>query len=74
MKCFVREMSMRKEDPYFKLYDRSDRLFQTESGWFFAIRQGAAFGPYETQQNAKKGLASFVEIIQDQTPAFSRGS
>ncbi|TQV75160.1 hypothetical protein FLL45_09485 [Aliikangiella marina] len=60
---------MRKEDPYFKIYDRSDRLYQTESGWFFSVRQGAAFGPYESQQNAKKNLASFVEIIQDQSIA-----
>jgi len=57
---------MRKEDQNFKIYPRTDRLYQTESGWFFSVRQGAAFGPYESRQNAQKNLNGFIDILQQQ--------
>lgn len=55
---------MRKEDKIRKQYERSDRLFQTQSGWFFNIRQGAAFGPYDSKQNAVKGLDGFKAFLK----------
>jgi len=65
-------MEMRKEDrnrfthePFnAEAYNRSDRIIQREDGWYFTIRQGAAFGPYETRQHAEKHLDSFVSLLQ----------
>lgn len=58
---------MRKEDRQFKSYERSERFFQTESGWFFLIRQGAKFGPYESKKNAQKSFGDFFDILQSQS-------
>ncbi|WP_196137194.1 DUF6316 family protein [Aliikangiella sp. G2MR2-5] len=44
-------------------FERSDRLYQTNDGWFFTIRQGASFGPYQTRQHAEQNLQSFVELV-----------
>ena len=60
-------MDMRKEDKNNLVsndFNRTDRIFQDENGWYFTIRQGAAFGPYETKQHAEKHLTSFVSLIQ----------
>ena len=59
---------MRKEDSVFKNYPRHDRLYKTDSGWYFIVRQGASFGPYESKQSAQKNLAGFVSILQSQQP------
>lgn len=58
------EDKVRKEDKIRRVYPRSDRLFQTQSGWFFNIRQGAAFGPYDSKQNAVKGLDGFKAFLK----------
>lgn len=60
-------MEMRKEDKSQTItdgYDRTDRIFQNQDGWFFTVRQGAAFGPYESRQHAEKHLDSFVSLLQ----------
>jgi hypothetical protein len=59
---------MRKEDSIYKTYERHERIYKTDSGWFFTVRQGAAFGPYESKQSAQKHLAGFVSILQSQKP------
>ncbi len=43
--------------------ERKNRVYQGESGWYFTIRQGAAFGPYQTKEEALKGLSSFTELL-----------
>ncbi|WP_444997594.1 DUF6316 family protein [Aliikangiella sp. IMCC44359] len=57
---------MRKDDFSNKEYNRTERVYQEGAGWFFYIRQGAVFGPYESKQNAQKGVESFVTILKQQ--------
>ncbi|WP_367023425.1 DUF6316 family protein [Aliikangiella maris] len=57
---------MRKDDLSTKEYKRTDRIYQKDSNWYFSIRQGAVFGPYESRKNAQKSLESFVSILKAQ--------
>ena len=42
---------------------RSDRFYLLESVWFFATREGAAIGPFETHEEALNGLTDFLEFL-----------
>jgi hypothetical protein len=55
---------VRKEDTHPTYYERNERVYQAAGGWFFLVRQGAAFGPYQSKQNAEKSLQSFVALLQ----------
>ncbi len=59
----MRVQGMRKEDSSAETYERSERFYHSERGWYFTVRQGAAFGPYESRQNAEKNLHSFVSLL-----------
>ncbi|MGX5173220.1 DUF6316 family protein [Aliikangiella sp. IMCC44653] len=59
---------MRKEDTQPNHYLRKERIYQRASGWYFLVRQGASFGPYQSKQNAEKSLQSFVALLQLQYP------
>lgn len=56
---------MRKDDKQQKNFKRSERIYYKESGWYFTIRDGASFGPYETKENAEKSLRSFTRLLQE---------
>lgn len=57
---------MRKDDVQpLENIERKDRIYLGESGWYFTIRQGAAFGPYPTKEEALKGLSSFTELLKN---------
>lgn len=43
--------------------NRSDRFYLLESFWFFATREGAAIGPFETHEEALNGLTDFLEFL-----------
>lgn len=43
--------------------DRSDRFYLLKSVWFFATREGAAMGPFETHQEAVVGLKDFLDFM-----------
>ncbi len=42
---------------------RCDRFYLFESEWFFATREGAAVGPFATQETAKMGLQDYLEFL-----------
>lgn len=42
---------------------RSDRFYLLENVWFFATREGAPMGPFETHQEAVVGLMDFLEFL-----------
>lgn len=54
---------MRKEDKGNRSFKRSERFYEKETGWYFFIRQGASFGPYESKQHAQKHLNSFITLL-----------
>jgi hypothetical protein len=55
---------MRKDDKNNENFERTERVYEGEAGWYFTIRQGAAFGPYHTKEEAMKGLESFTDLLK----------
>ncbi|WP_168204017.1 DUF6316 family protein [Aliikangiella coralliicola] len=55
---------MRRDDKKQYQFNRSERFYVTDSGWYFTIRQGAAFGPYESRNMAVKGLNAFIDLLK----------
>lgn len=55
---------MRKDDKQVEDFKRTERLYLTESGWYFTVRQGASFGPYKTKEGAQKGLDGFTRLLK----------
>jgi len=43
---------------------RGDRFFNLHNYWFFATREGAAVGPYDTKEHAIQGAQSFIEFAR----------
>ncbi|MCP5322232.1 MAG: hypothetical protein H7A12_15720 [Pseudomonadales bacterium] len=43
---------------------RTDRFFAVNSAWYFATREGASIGPFETKHEAVGGLQDFLDFIQ----------
>jgi Domain of unknown function (DUF6316) len=43
---------------------RTDRFFAVNSAWYFATREGASIGPFESKFDAQRGLTDFVDFIQ----------
>lgn len=42
---------------------RTDRFFAINANWFFTTREGADIGPFETKEEAKQNLSTFIEFI-----------
>ena len=42
---------------------RTDRFFAVNSAWYFATREGASIGPFESKDDAAQGLQDFVDFI-----------
>ncbi len=40
--------------------NRTDRLFNDESRWYFKTREGGNIGPFRYRSEAKTGLALFI--------------
>ena len=60
----VEMMSSRRSGELGATPMRTDRFFAVNSAWFFATREGASIGPFESKNDAQKGLSDFVDFIQ----------
>ena len=43
---------------------RSDRFYLLQDQWFFATREGAPMGPFETREGAEVGIVDFLEFLE----------
>lgn len=43
---------------------RSDRYFKLHNFWFFATREGASVGPFDSKEDATNAVADFIEFAQ----------
>ncbi len=43
---------------------RSSRIFNMEDYWYFATREGADVGPYDSRDAAHDGLKDFVHFLK----------
>lgn len=42
---------------------RTDRFFSVNSTWYFATREGASIGPFDSKDDAAQGLRDFIDFI-----------
>ena len=61
----------RSTDNTFRIPLRTDRFFAINANWFFTTREGADIGPFETKEEAREGLSTFIEFI-NVAPAETR--
>lgn len=47
---------------------RSDRFFKLHNFWFFATREGAAVGPFDSKEGAVQAVSDYVEFVQKAGP------
>jgi pimeloyl-ACP methyl ester carboxylesterase len=45
-------------------YFRSDRVFKSDGGWYFTTRERNRIGPFEAREEARQGLASFIDALR----------
>lgn len=43
---------------------RSDRYFKLHNFWFFATREGASVGPFDSKEGAVNAVVDFIEFAQ----------
>lgn len=43
---------------------RTDRFFAVNTAWYFATREGASIGPFESKDDAQQGLVDFIDFIK----------
>ena len=43
---------------------RTDRFFAVNSAWYFATREGASIGPFESKTDAQHGLSDFIDFVK----------
>ena len=48
---------------------RSQRFFNLHNFWFFATREGAAVGPYDTKPQAQAGVGDYIEFVSGADPS-----
>jgi hypothetical protein len=47
---------------------RSDRYFKLHNFWFFATREGAAVGPFDSKEGAVNAVVDFIEFAKKADP------
>ena len=52
------------EDGSQKPLIRSDRFFKLHNFWFFATREGAAVGPFDSKEGAVQAVADYIEFAK----------
>ncbi|MDM3872074.1 DUF6316 family protein [Porticoccus sp. W117] len=48
---------------------RSERFFNLHNFWFFATREGAAVGPYDSKPQAQAGVSDYIEFVTRADPS-----
>jgi len=43
-----------------RTYFRSDRFFAVSNQWYFSTREGGDLGPFDTQDQAKQALQTYL--------------
>lgn len=50
---------------------RTSRIFNLDSNWYFAARDGADYGPFESKAEAEAALTAYLkDIVIDDTCVF----
>lgn len=46
-----------------KIPSRCERFYSLRSEWFFATREGASVGPFQTLESASTGLDDYLDFM-----------
>ncbi len=57
-------ISFRKSDARPANQFRTDRFFKLHNYWFFATREGASVGPFDSRDCAVKAVDDYIEFAQ----------
>ena len=60
--------ALRKNESVTSPQLRSDRFFQLHHFWFFATREGAAVGPFDSKHCAEKAVDDYIEFAEKADP------
>ena len=60
--------ALRKDENLPSKQLRSERFFKLHDYWFFATREGAAVGPFDSKYCAEKAVADYVEFAEKADP------
>ncbi len=60
-------MNAAREDENPRTWFRSDRVFLSNSQWFFHTREGVDVGPYESQFEAEIEAGMLKELLRERT-------
>ncbi len=47
---------------------RSERYFKLYDYWYFATREGAMLGPFDTREQALRATRDYIEFMQKEAP------
>jgi len=47
---------------------RGERFFKLHHFWFFATREGAAVGPFDSKNQAMQGVQDFIAFARSASP------
>ena len=58
----------RSSDDIGNEHSREDRFFSLDDLWYFTTREGVVMGPYDTEQEAKAELNSYINFVKSAKP------
>ena len=47
---------------------RNSRFYEQNNYWFFVTREGASIGPFDTKDDAAKGVEDYIQFINNAKP------
>ncbi len=50
---------------------RQERFFQRNEYWYYATREGADMGPFDSYEEAVLGADEFIDFIESASPTFN---
>lgn len=53
----------RKDENANHMKFRSDRLFSSDSAWYFSTREGENFGPFINKKEAQNAITDFINHV-----------
>jgi len=50
---------------------RHNRFFQQHDYWYYRTREGIDIGPFDSQEEARRGVQEFIDYVVNHNPDFS---
>ncbi len=50
---------------------RQQRFFKQHDYWYYRTREGIDIGPFDTQDEAQRGVQEFIDYVVNHNPEFT---